>query len=93
MVEIVNKPSKQVSDALSVLADSMEGSIKPLILSMEKKMDIDLRTLENINDLSNRIDSVKAASAKATRTRQKSETKKRVKKSESEKPSSDSKRF
>ena len=93
VVEIVNKPSKQVSNALSVLADSMENSIKPLILSMEKKMDIDLRTLENINDLSNRIESVKAASAKATRTTQKTETKKRVKKNDREKPSSDSKRF
>ena len=83
----------RVSNALSVLAESMENSIKPLILSMEKKMDIDLRTLENINDLSNRIESVKAASTKAIRTKQKTETKKRVKKSEREKPSSDSKRF
>lgn len=58
-VEIVNQPSPQMVDTLDTMASAMEISIKPLILSMEKKMDIDLRTLENISELSKRVDKVK----------------------------------
>jgi len=59
VVEVVNQPSPQMVDTLDTLAAAMENSIKPLILSMEKKMDIDLRTLENITEISQRIDTVK----------------------------------
>ena len=58
-VEVVNQPSKHMVATLDTLANSLETSIKPLIVSMEKKMDIDLRTLENIAEMSNRIDEVK----------------------------------
>jgi len=92
-VEIINQPSEQVGNVLTVLADSMENSIKPLILSMEKKMDIDLRTLENIQDLSNRIDSVKTTSAQVSRKVKKTVSKKRAKRAVRKKPSSDDKRF
>jgi len=93
VVEIVNQPSSKIGDTLDVLAKSMENSIKPLILSMEKKMDIDLRTLENINELSNRIDKIKVAATKTTRTRKKTTSKKRSKKVDIEKGSADDKRF
>jgi len=92
-VEIVNQPSAKIGDTLEVLANSMENSIKPLILSMEKKMDIDLRTLENIQDLGNRIDAIKIAATKTSRTTKKSTSKKRSKKIDAEKGSADSKRF
>ncbi|MBX2848671.1 MAG: hypothetical protein KTR16_10135, partial [Acidiferrobacterales bacterium] len=61
VVEVVNQPSPQMVNTLDTLAAALEQSIKPLILSMEKKMDIDLRTLENISELSTRIDEVKAS--------------------------------
>ncbi len=93
VVEIVNQPSSKIGDTLEVLADSIENSIKPLILSMEKKMDIDLRTLENINDLGKRIDAIKVAATKVTRTSKKSTSKKRSKEIDAEKGSADSKRF
>ena len=64
VVEITNTPSDAIGRTLEVLASSIENSIKPLILSMEKKMDIDLRTLENINDLSVKIDEIKLAASK-----------------------------
>jgi hypothetical protein len=93
VVEIINQPSAKIGDTLEVLASSMEHSIKPLILSMEKKMDIDLRTLENIQELGNRIDAIKIAAAKTTRTVEKTSSKKRSKKIDADKGSADSKRF
>ena len=71
----------------------MENSIQPLILSMEKKMDIDLRTLENIQELGKRIDAIKIRASKTTSTTKKTVSKKRSKKIEAEKGSADSKRF
>jgi len=93
LVEITNQPSDKIGDTLEILASSMENSIKPLILSMEKKMDIDLRTLENIQELGNRIDTIKVSAGKETRTRRKTTSKKRQKKIDAEKGSADSKRF
>ena len=93
VVEIVNQPSPKIGDTLEVLASSMENSIKPLILSMEKKMDIDLRTLENIQELGNRIDAIKVSAAKTTRTSKKTSSKKRSKKAKIEKGNADAKRF
>ena len=61
----------------------MENSIKPLILSMEKKMDIDLRTLENIQELGKRIDALKISASKPTHARKKTVSKKRNQKTNS----------
>ena len=72
----------------------MEHSISPLIQSMEKKMDIDLRTLEKIQELTNKIENAKVVAAKTTRTKKKSTRKTKKRESEAEgKPSSDGKRF
>jgi len=87
--QIINQPSDKIVNTLDVLASAMDTSIRPLILSMEKKMDIDLRTLEKINDLSNRIETIKSAAAKTTRSTTKPKTKKSVK----EDKSSSDKRF
>jgi hypothetical protein len=94
VVEIINTPSDTISGTLDVLAHSIEHSIKPLILSMEKKMDIDLRTLENINKLAAKIDTIKQAASKTVKRKTTSTTKKRVKTNEDDaKDSSDKKRF
>lgn len=65
-VEIVNQPSDKMINTLDIMAAAMETSIQPLLLSMEKKMDIDLRTLEKIQDLSSRIQAIKTEAAKTT---------------------------
>ena len=87
IVEVINQPSDKIIDTLDVLAESMETSIQPLLLSMEKKMDIDLRTLERIHELKKSVESIKAKASETTRTRKTKSTK------EDSKPSSDSKRF
>ncbi|GAA6136448.1 DNA repair ATPase [Arenicella sp. 4NH20-0111] len=76
VVEVVNQPSPQMVDTLDTMANAMENSIKPLILSMEKKMDIDLRTLENITELGQRVDQVKESITKAATKKAKSRTQK-----------------
>lgn len=87
--EIVNHPSSKIADTLDVLATAMDTSIRPLILSMERKMDIDLRTLEKINDLSNRIEKLKVSAVKTTRKAVKA----KPKESSKEGTSSSDKRF
>ena len=69
VVEVVNMPSPTIVDTLDLLAHSLENSIRPLIQSMEKKMDIDLRTLERIQELTNKIEATKVTASKTTRTR------------------------
>lgn len=95
IVEVVTHPSPKIESTLDVLASSMMTSIHPLILSMEKKMDIDLRTLEKIQDLTNKIETARAQASKTTRTRKKAKKKVSKKVSDDDKPksSSDSKRF
>jgi len=92
-VEIVNQPSGEIIETLDVIAQSFETGIKPLILSMEKKMDIDLRTLEQINELTSRIDKIKVAATKST-SRRKKVVKKTAKKTKAKNnESSSDKRF
>lgn len=61
-VEIVNQPSKTVEQSLAVLSQALEYSIRPLLVSMEKKLDIDLRTLDRIQELTNKINELRSAS-------------------------------
>ena len=95
IVEVINTPSPKIVNTLDVLASAMENSIQPLILSMEKKMDIDLRTLERIQDLTQKIESARKLATKTTRSRKKTTKKKRAEKNDEPegKSSSDSKRF
>ena len=87
VVEVVNQPSEQMIATLDTMANAMETSIQPLILSMEKKMDIDLRTLERIQELTQRVESIRSSATKAAKK------KKTASPTEGKKPSSDSKRF
>ena len=99
IVEVVNQPSEKIIETLDLLTESMQTSIQPLLLSMEKKMDIDLRTLERIQDLTSRVESLKVTASKTTRKRstprKKASSRKKTVENEIEtaKPSSDSKRF
>jgi len=98
VVEIVNQPSEKIIGTLDLLTASMETSIQPLLLSMEKKMDIDLRTLERIQELTQRVETLKVTASKETRTRRtkskaKDESEKAKSETEKAKSSSDSKRF
>ena len=94
VVEVVNTPSPKIVSTLDALASAMQNSIQPLILSMEKKMDIDLRTLERIQDLTNKIETARSHASATTRSKKKVTKKvsKRRKKA-SRKTSSDTKRF
>ena len=54
-IEVVNQPVPGMDKVLTVLADTLENSILPLINSMEKKLDIDLHTHERLKDISSQL--------------------------------------
>jgi len=54
-VTVVNEPVPGMDKVLSVLADTIEHSIFPLVRSMDKKLDIDLRTHDKMKDISNQL--------------------------------------
>jgi hypothetical protein len=54
-IEVINQPVPGLDKILSVLADTLEHSISPLVKSMDKKLEIDLRTHEKMVDLSAQI--------------------------------------
>lgn len=54
-VEVVNQPLPGLDKVLSVLAQTLEGAILPLVRNMDKKLDIDLRNHEKIEEVSLQI--------------------------------------
>ena len=50
-VEVINQPVPGMDKILRVLAETIEKSIFPLVRSMDKKLDIDLRTHEKMQDV------------------------------------------
>lgn len=54
-VEIVNQPLPGLDKILGVLAQTIEGSILPLVRNMDKKLDIDLRNHEKMQEVSNQL--------------------------------------
>lgn len=50
-VEIVNQPIPEIGTVLGVLADTLENSLYPLVRSMDKKLEIDLRTHDKMQDI------------------------------------------
>jgi len=59
-VKVVNEPVPGMDKVLSVLAETIEHSIFPLVRSMDKKLDIDLRTHDKMRDISNQLRSLEA---------------------------------
>jgi len=54
-VEVINQPVPGISKILSVLADTIEQSLMPVVMSMDKKLDIDLRTHHKMSDISDQL--------------------------------------
>lgn len=54
-VEVINQPVPGVDKILRVLANTIEDTIFPLVRSMDKKLEIDLRTHEKMSEVSNQL--------------------------------------
>jgi tRNA U34 5-methylaminomethyl-2-thiouridine-forming methyltransferase MnmC len=54
-IEIVNQPVPGIDKILTVLANTIEHSIYPIVKSMDKKIDIDLKTHEKMTDISRQL--------------------------------------
>jgi hypothetical protein len=63
-VEVVNQPLPGMDKILRVLAETIEGSIMPLVRNMDKKLDIDLRNHEKMQEVSNQLRQLEADFAK-----------------------------
>ncbi|MGX5175400.1 DNA repair ATPase [Aliikangiella sp. IMCC44653] len=50
-IEVVNKPMPETERILASIADTFEGSIKPLIKVMDGKLNLDLKTHEKMVDI------------------------------------------
>ncbi|MDO3387695.1 DNA repair ATPase [Gilvimarinus sp. SDUM040013] len=59
-IKVVNEPVPGIDKVLTVLAETIEHSIFPLVRSMDKKLEIDLRTHEKMSDISNQLRSLEA---------------------------------
>ena len=58
-VNVVNEPVPGIDKVLTVLADTIENTILPLVKSMDKKLEIDLRTHDKMKDISSRLRDLK----------------------------------
>jgi hypothetical protein len=67
-VEVVNQPLPGMDKILRVLAETIEGSIMPLVRNMDKKLDIDLRNHEKMQDISNQLRQLEADLVKKPKT-------------------------
>jgi len=54
-VEVVNQPVPGIDQLLKVMADTIENSIFPLVRSMDKKLEIDLRTHDKMLEVTNQL--------------------------------------
>jgi hypothetical protein len=57
-VEVINQPVPGISKILSVLADTIEQSLMPVVMSMDKKLDIDLRTHHKMTEIAEQLRSL-----------------------------------
>jgi len=54
-VEVINQPVPGIDKVLRVLAKTIEESILPIVRSMDKKMEIDLRTHDRMQEVSEQL--------------------------------------
>jgi hypothetical protein len=59
-VRVINEPVPGIDRVLTVLAETIEHSIFPLVRSMDKKLEIDLRTHEKMRDISQQLRNLEA---------------------------------
>jgi hypothetical protein len=62
-VEVINQPVPGISKILSVLADTIEQSLMPVVMSMDKKLDIDLRTHHKMTEIAEQLRSLQKNSS------------------------------
>jgi hypothetical protein len=65
-VEVVNQPVPGMNKVLNVLAETIEHSIFPLVRSMDKKLEIDLRTHDKMADISKQLRELEAEVSKTS---------------------------
>ena len=54
-VEVINQPVPGLDKVLKALADTMENSIFPIVRSMDRKIDIDLKTHDKMKEISTQL--------------------------------------
>ena len=54
-VKVINEPVPGIDKVLTTLVETLETSILPLVRSMEKKLEIDLRTHDRMKDISRQL--------------------------------------
>lgn len=59
-VQVVNEPVPGIDKVLTVLANTIEHTIFPLVRSMDKKLEIDLRTHDKMRDISEQLRELEA---------------------------------
>ena len=74
-VEVINEPVPGIDRMLKALADTMENSIFPLIRTMDKKLEIDLRIHDKMEDVSAQLRKLEAAAKQEQNASRKSATK------------------
>lgn len=57
-VEVINQPVPGMDKILATLAQTIEHSLLPLVRNMDKKLDIDLRTHDNMQDIIDQLRSL-----------------------------------
>ncbi|GLS27895.1 DNA repair ATPase [Marinibactrum halimedae] len=65
-INVVNQPVPGLDKILTVLADTIENSIFPLVRSMDKKLEIDLGTHDRMKDISQQLRQLKVLGADVT---------------------------
>ena len=61
-IQVVNQPSEVIESAMAQMARSIETTFMPVVAAMNKKIDLDLNILRKVEELSEGIEDVRAAS-------------------------------
>jgi hypothetical protein len=59
-VEVINQPVPGLEKILKALADTMENSLFPIVRSMDRKIDIDLKTHDKMKEISTQLRALEA---------------------------------
>ncbi len=84
-VEVTNNPLPALGDALGSLSETMSNSFVPIVVAMNKKLEINMEVLEEVTKLSKQLDEL--SSKKSVKTRVKATSKKTTKKTTQRKKS------
>jgi hypothetical protein len=55
-INIDNRPSQAIEEALQVMANTIETTFLPVVASMDKKIDLDLNIVRKVTELANKIE-------------------------------------